>query len=218
MSIDFNHCLGASICGEELKKFMFDSINNWASSANAIKPLVVISGSLPIGLALAAVTLATKVATVGEVLIKSFANIFFGLANVEGFNAKLGAKQLFIALPSSIIDLLVGAPAHMLYNIVGDTIGISSKSSCEILGRLFKIAVPFHYAQERAAGHERKIKDLQASRYKSTVIPKTEQETLEKDTPIKEICALVYFVLTVAGNNVIYGDFLSFSKLLNSEE
>ena len=209
MGIEFNHCLGASIYGEELKKSIFEKVNEGAYSATTFIGL-----ALPIGICLACITLATKIATVGEVIFKAIANIGGGLLGKEGFNAKLGAKQLCFALPASIIDLIFGAPLHMTYNIIGDTLGTASQSvTATIRNVMGNVIEAVEYTGNREAWHERKIEQLEAAKTKSAAfrtfyeLTRIDPDDEEIPTRSKRIFSAIGGII-VLSNSHIYGDWL----------
>lgn len=162
MALEFNHTLSASIFGEQVKKAIFEKVDSWAYSGKNFKTIAVGLAAFPTGIALACVTLATKVATVGEVAFKGISNVVVGTLGIEGFNAKLGVKQLCIALPASIIDLVFGAPIHMAYNVIGDTVGIAAWSISATIRKTFgeEVIRKVTYIADRQVYHERKIAEL----------------------------------------------------------
>lgn len=159
MNVEFNHCFGFAIYAEEAKKNMLKELNRFAMPADTKSSDVkqffdkyiglqnvvrVISPFL--GIFSACMTLVTKIATVVEVIFKGLANVLGGLLGKKGYDAKMGAKQFSLALPCSIVDLIVGAPLHMAYNLIGDTLGT--------------VIDPLKYVKKRCIWHEEKINQL----------------------------------------------------------
>ncbi|MBA3238281.1 MAG: hypothetical protein H0T62_08055 [Parachlamydiaceae bacterium] len=217
MGVEFNHCLGASIVGEELKSSLFEKVSQWTLPSRELKSITVLAIALPIGIVTACITLATKVATVGETAFKALGNIVCGLAGMEGFDAKLGAKQLFITLPSSIIDLLIGAPVHMAYNVIVDTLGVALRAAGALAKRVLKDEIAaVKYTRERQVGHDTKITQLEAAKSRDLTevrfcslmdnIPNFDEEEIFEW--LKESIPPAIAAVSLVGNYGIYGSFL----------
>lgn len=139
MNIDLNHCLGSSIYGEKLKRTLyFSAINLYLGRI-----------ALPIVLCTSLITLATKVCTVVEVIIKGFINIIGKLCCRSGCHLTKGLKQLFIALPASLVDLAIGAPFEIVIDLATRSIKL--------------LINPREYAKSRCTSHHRKYIALKFS-------------------------------------------------------
>lgn len=149
--VAFDHCLQTSMLGELAKFAVFAFAVDAFAQPDSLGCRVALGICSPlVGLSLAGITLATKVATIGEIIFKGVANIACGLLGKEDFSATLGAKQLGIALPAAIIDLIIGAPIHMAYNLIGDTLGIALSA--------LKFSA---YTEKRCEWHDEKFDQLE---------------------------------------------------------
>lgn len=123
--VDYTNTLGTSIYMENAKKLIFKKFHNsYDPSPNNILGLyngmLRTSGAFLTGLGLAAITIVTKVITIGEIIFKGFENLLQG-------EFKSGLKKLLLALPCAAIDLAIGGPLHAAYNLVVDTLGLAIK-------------------------------------------------------------------------------------------
>lgn len=196
MEINYNHCLDASIYGEERKEEIFRKVNEQANAGSSGGLLAL---SLPIGLSLAFITLATKISTVGEIIFKGVSNITDGYKEENESKINLGARQLSIVLFAAIVDLVVGAPLHMLSNVIGDSIRIGVTA----IRILANAKDPLDYTQGREAHHKHKVEAL-----KTASVPLDEEHllTLLADK-LEEISE---------AETESYEDILNFFKLIGS--
>lgn len=156
MTIEFNHCLQASIFGEKMKENLCFGVNMLPSAAQKFL-------SPPIAIAMSVITVATKIVTVAESLFKGVVNIVGRLMGCEGYNALLGAKQLFLSSSCSLVDLVIGAPIHILKDafrlIVIDFLVLS------VLGLFMsKEALPKTFIEEGLSHYKTKQQELSSSR------------------------------------------------------
>lgn len=160
--INYNHCLEASIYSEEVKEASFKKLNKWTESGDLFTNGALFAFSLPIGFGLALGTLVTKVATVGEIIFKGVSNIVEGYKENDASKVNLGVKQLSIALPAAVLDLIFGAPIHMLHNVIGDTARIAMTVFSKI-SQKFGIDLKSNFIEQRKDHHKYKVAELKAA-------------------------------------------------------
>lgn len=78
-----------------------------------------------VGIASAILTIAFRIAQIGEALIKAFGNIFGAICS-KGSDWRLGFWQLFVLLPLSLVDMLV-SPFYGLIGTVATTVCMAAE-------------------------------------------------------------------------------------------
>ncbi|MBA3236969.1 MAG: hypothetical protein H0T62_01285 [Parachlamydiaceae bacterium] len=132
--MEFSHCLQASLFGETLKEEMYKGFVVADFSTNGKRACGIILAG-----ASALITLGTKVATLGETIIKGVGNVIMGIGTLNGHRILKGLEQLTVKLVVAAGYLLVVAPIYIL---------ISS-----VVTLVATIFIPIEYAEKRAKVH-----------------------------------------------------------------
>jgi hypothetical protein len=132
--MEFNHSLQASMFGETFKEEMYKGFIAADFDINAKR-----SCGILLAVASALITLGTKVATLGETIIKGFANVIIGVCTLSGHRILKGLEQLTVKLIEAAVHLLIVAPIY-----------ITVSSIATFFATIF---IPISYANRRAEAH-----------------------------------------------------------------
>lgn len=135
--MEFRHCLQASMFGETLKEEMYKGFVAADIDTNAKRACgILLAGASSL------ITLGTKIATLGETIIKGFANVIMGVGTLSGDRILKGLEQLTVKLLVAAFDLLVVAPIY-----------ITVSSVVTFVRTIFQ---PIEYAEDREKYHSDK--------------------------------------------------------------
>ena len=140
MNIDFSNTAQATAYFEEKKFEMYETAYKFAVTSNITNILARIHG-FTIALGSAVLTLAQRVARVGECLFKGIINIAGSLLTKEKgkYDLSMGAKQLLLQLPSAISELVFAAPIYIGVGLIVTPIAM--------------LIAPVQYSRNRAKAH-----------------------------------------------------------------
>lgn len=133
MKINFNCVIESHYIEERLKCHLYEAVNKASNKTGIMR----ISG-LGVAIASGAITLAMRVAAVGEAAIKGLANIF-GSPFSKKCHLLRGVKQLFIGIPWAVVSLA--------FSTISVTFGA-------LIGTCWMLGDPKGYSESRKNEHQ----------------------------------------------------------------
>lgn len=141
MRLELNHTTQASMFFEDVKASMYEKVNQASQKSGLMRlagPIIAVSSGV--------LTLADRVASIGETLIKGLVNIFGPPKEANGLK---GLEQIFIGVPVEVVRLVFSP----IYIVVGGAYTTANM--------LFE---PIEYSRDRRESHIQRLNQLNEAR------------------------------------------------------